>query len=461
MPDTDEFDVDPEAWRKKFWGIDASPKTDTKANPEPKGNGTDAAGGAAILDFPVLAEEAFYGPAGEIAKTIAPHTESDPALLLIGSLVYFGNAVGHGPHHVVEGTPHYPNLYALFVGDTAKSRKGTGDGRLRQIFKVAEPTWYRLRIKSGLSSGEGLIAEVRDPVIKLVKDEEQVVDEGVEDKRLLIVQSEFGGALQALKREGSLLSTVLRDGWDGRDLATLVKHSPLRATSPHISVIGHVTKSELIYLMDQVSMANGLGNRFLFTCVRRSNVLPFGGSLPQQDVTRLGVEAGFAIERARQIGEVRWSIGDAETPGGAEGWKQIYPGLSGAKPGLIGALTARAEAQVVRLAMVYALWDGSALIEPPHLMAALAVQTYCEASSRYVFGEKVGNPIADAILGALRNAYPEGLTRTEIHALFGRNAPAGLISTALQELQSLGLAEVARRQTNGRGRPTEVWTRRQ
>ena len=232
-----------------------------------------------------MAEEAFYGPAGEIAKTIAPHTESDPALLLIGSLVYFGNVLGHGPHHIVEGTPHYPNLYALFVGDTSKARKGTGDGRLRQIFKVAAPTWCGFRIKSGLSSGEGLIAEVRDPVIKLVKGEEQIVDEGVEDKRLLIVQSEFGGALQALKREGSLLSTVLRDGWDGRDLATLVKQSPLRATNPHISVIGHVTKSELIYLMDQMSMANGLGNRFLFTCVRRSNILPFGGNLPPQDVT--------------------------------------------------------------------------------------------------------------------------------------------------------------------------------
>jgi hypothetical protein len=252
---------------------------------------------------------------------------------------------------------------------------------------------------------------------------------------------------------------VLRDGWDGHNLATLVKHSPLRATSPHISVIGHVTKSELVYLMDQVSMANGLGNRFLFTCVRRSNSV--GGNLPPQDVARLGVEAGFAIERARQISDVQWSTGDAENPGGLEGWKQIYPGLSGAKPGLIGALTARAEAQVIRLAMVYALWDGSALMEPPHLMAALAVQTYCEASARYVFGDKIGNPIADTILAALRNAYPEGITRTEIHALFVRNAPAGSIATALQDLQSLGRATMTRRQVNGRGRPAEIWTYRQ
>jgi hypothetical protein len=470
MPDTEKpFAFDPEEWRKQFGDRGAGAKADTAPRgdgvdptaPELKGNGSDAASGIAVLDFPVLAEEAFHGPAGDIVRTIAPHTESDPALLLIGSLVYFGNTLGHGPHHVVEGTPHYPNLYALFVGDTAKARKGTGDGRVRQIFQAAAPDWCNYRIKSGLSSGEGLINEVRDEAIKMVKGEVQIVDEGVEDKRLLIVQSEFGGALQALKREGSLLSTVLRDGWDGRNLATLVKQSPLRATNPHISVIGHISKAELVYLMDQMSMANGLGNRFLFTCVRRSNILPVGGKLAPQEITRLGAETGSAIERACQIGEVRWSVGVPENPGGAEGWKQIYGALSEARPGLLGALTARAEAQVVRLAMTYALWDGSALIEPAHLMAALAVQNYCEASARYVFGDKVGNPIADTILAALRNACPEGLTRTEIHALLARNAQAGVITTALQDLQSLGRATMSRRQINARGgRPTEIWTYR-
>jgi hypothetical protein len=279
MPGTKKFDVDPEEWRRQFFGNGAEPKADTEPKPDtkPKSDGAaDPATGSGVPDFPALAQEAFHGLAGEIAKTIEPHTESDQALLLIGGLVYFGNVLGHGPRLVIEGTPHFPNLYALFVGDTSKARKGTGDGRVRQIFNEAAPAWCKYRIKSGLSSGEGLINEVRDRVVKTnAQGEERVIDEGVDDKRLLIVQSEFAGALQALKREGSLLSTVLRDGWDSRDLATLVKHSPLRATNPHISVIGHITKSELVYLMDQLSMANGLGNRFLFVCVRRSKALPF------------------------------------------------------------------------------------------------------------------------------------------------------------------------------------------
>jgi hypothetical protein len=441
------YEPDAEEWRELF----GNPKDKTADAAKGDGDSASATPPAAPA-FPELEEGAFHGPAGEIVRTIMPHTESDPALLLIGGLVYFGNALGHGPRLVIEGTPHYPNLYALFVGDTSKARKGTGDGRVRQIFKVAEPLWCGFRIKSGLSSGEGLIAEVRDPVIKTVKGEEKVVDAGADDKRLLIVQPEFGGALQALKREGSLLSMVLRDGWDGRDLATLVKHSPLRATAPHISVIGHITKSELVYLMDQMSMANGLGNRFLFACVRRSKSLPFGGDLSPQDVTRLGARVGSAIERAGQIGEVRWG------PEGAAGWEHIYDTLSEAKPGLAGALSARAEAQVVRLALVYALFDGSASIEPAHLIAAMAAQGYCEASVRCVFGEKIGNSIADTVLAALKDAYPEGLTRTEIHGVFGRNASAGTITTALQDLQSLGRATVIKRPASGgQGRPSEIW----
>jgi hypothetical protein len=199
----DQFNVDPEAWRKQFWGDYAGNNADATAKPNgpgdidevnttPKGSAAgDAADGAEVAYFPVLAEEAFHGPVGAAARTIAPHTESDPALLLIGGLVYFGNALGRGPNTIIEGTPHYTNFDVLFIGETSKSRKGTGDGRLRQIFKVGAPAWAAYRIKSGLSSGEGLIAEVRDPVIKMVKGEEQIVDEGVEDKRLLIVQSEF------------------------------------------------------------------------------------------------------------------------------------------------------------------------------------------------------------------------------------------------------------------------------
>ena len=38
-------------------------------------------------------------------------------------------------------------------------------------------------------------------------------------------------------------------------------------------------------------------------------------------------------------------------------WEAVYPVLSADQPGLLGAITARGEAQTIRLAMIYALHD--------------------------------------------------------------------------------------------------------
>jgi hypothetical protein len=113
--------------------------------------------------------------------TIEPHTESDPIAILLQYLTFFGNAVGRGPHFRVEGDQHFTVLNAVLVGETAKSRKGTSTGRVREIFKVADDEWESQRIKSALSSGEGLINEVRDPVEQEGKNGRELVDAGVDD----------------------------------------------------------------------------------------------------------------------------------------------------------------------------------------------------------------------------------------------------------------------------------------
>ena len=104
-------------------------------------------------------------------------------------------------------------------------------------------------------------------------------------------------------------------------------------------------------------------------------------------------------------------------------WAAVYSALSAAQPGLLGAVTARAEAQVVRLALVYALLDGKSEMDEPHLKAALALWEYCEASAVRIFGDALGDPVADEINRALQQAGVGGMTRTAIRDLFGRNQP--------------------------------------
>lgn len=406
---------------------------------------------------PPLAEAAYYGLAGDFVRLVEPHSEADPVALLAQILTGFGNVIGRGAWFRVEADTHHLKLNVCQVGKTAKARKGTSWGHVKSILGQVDLIWLS-RIKGGLSSGEGLIWAVRDPIVKIQpvrkqgkatgEFEEVMEDAGVADKRLLVFEGEFASVLRVIQREGNTLSAIARQAWDDGDLRILTKNSPAVATGAHISMIGHITVDELKKYLDRTEMANGFGNRFLWLCVRRSKCLPDGGHLQEVEFAPLLRRLVEAVEFGKNAGEMR------RDPDAAAIWREVYPQLSEGKPGLVGALIARAEAQVMRLAAIYAVLDRSCLIREEHLMAGLAVWDYAESSVFHIFGRALGDPLADTILAALQNA-PEGLTRTEITNLFRRNISADRIHAALQLLLRNNLVFVIKVETNGR--PTEIW----
>jgi Protein of unknown function (DUF3987) len=403
-------------------------------------------------EWPVMSEKSYHGLAGDVVKTIGPHTESDPVAILIQFLICAGNLIGNCPYHQIEGTRHHTNLYGILVGDSSKARKGTAAGRIFSFVKIADSQWHSERVKGGLSSGEGFIGEVRDEVKSWNAKERRwdVTDPGITDKRLLIMEPEFAGALAVCERHGNTLSSLIRRAWDGDTLSTMTRSSSLRATGAHISIVGHITIEELRARLTRTDAANGFANRFLFPVVRRSKVLAFGGdALKLETIEALGRRLKAAVECTARTGSVGW------TNAGADVWKTIYEPLSKGQPGLLGAVTSRAEAQCIRLALVYALLDGATNIGLPHIEAALAVWEYCEASAAHIFGASLGDPVADEILRALQCAGREGMSRTAISDLFGRNRSADRIGAALGLLTARGRAKAEVKQSGGR--PTEIW----
>lgn len=394
----------------------------------------------------------YHGIVGEIVRKIEPQSEADPAAILLQILVAFGALVGRGPHVKVEGDEHHCNLFALLVGETSKGRKGTSWGRVRELFSMVEG-WPK--VEFGLSSGEGLKYAVRDRITKTEKNpktgfaEEVEVDPGVHDKRLLVVESEFAQVLRQAARAGNTLSATIRCAWDSGALRTLTKNDPITATDAHICIVGHITSDELRADLTQTDTANGFANRFLFMCVRRSKALPFGGApLSHGDISY------FASRLARAAGVARTRSGVGMTEAARQAWSNTYPTLSEGHPGLFGAVTGRAEAQCLRLALIYALLDESPTIDLPHMLAALELWERAEASARCVFGSTIGDPVADDIYRALK-ANPAGLTRTEISSLFHRNQKAERIGVALDLIKRLGYGRSETEQTGGA--PREVW----
>jgi hypothetical protein len=168
-------------------------------------------------------------------------------------------------------------------------------------------------------------------------------------------------------------------------------------------------------------------------------------------ITMLGKRIKEALEQARTNERVLM------TPAAMERWKEIYKALSIDQPGLLGAITARAEAQTLRLALVYALTDGVGEIDVVHLDAALALWRYCETSAKIIFGDTVGDPLADEILRALRSCLITGMMRTDLYLQFKYAHRAIAIGTALSRLLQLGRVRCERSANPGPGRPSETW----
>lgn len=419
-----------------------------------------------------LSQAALYGIAGDFVRLVSPHTEADEAALLLQFLVTFGVVAGRGPHMLMEQTRHGLNEFCAIVGDTAKARKGTSIRHVAHLFELAlHDTPHKLadsQRRDGLSSGEGLIWAVRDPIYKQEPSKDRttgavvynrvLADEGVADKRLLVEEGELASTLKVLARDGNTLSPIIRKAWDGNTtLTSLTKNFPAVATNPHIGIIGHITRDELRRDLGKVEGANGFANRFLWVCVKRSKELPDGGRLADSELWPLAVRLRTAIDFARQ----EQTLARDETA--AQAWRDVYHDLSEGKPGFVGAVTARSEAHVMRLSGLFATLDLSPVIRIEHLVAALLVWNYCDESADVIFGEDsshqqqvLGDPVENKIRNALIDAGTAGLTKNELRNALSRNIPAQHIQQALEHLERNSAVRCVR-EKGGVGRPAERW----
>jgi hypothetical protein len=420
---------------------------------------------APVVDLPIpepapwpnaLAVEAYHGIAGELVRLLEPASEADPVAMLAQVLIAFGSMAGRAAYFVAESDRHYPNEFCVLVGATSKARKGSSWGRVECALAAIDESWEQ-RVQTGLSSGEGVVWWCRDKTTKRekikkrgepIRYEDVEADPGIADKRLLVLEPEFANVLQVIERHGNTLSATLRLAWDGRPLQTLAKNVGAKATGAHISVVGHVTADELRRLLTSTQAASGFGNRYLWVCAKRSKELPEGGRVDGLTLQQVRQRFADALTFARAQTEMRRDDDAREL------WRSVYGPLSDGKPGLSGALLARGEAHVMRLAMLYALLDCSSTIQAPHLLAALALWEYVDASVRYVFGDSLGDAVADDLLRLLRGC-PGGLTRNDLMNYLGRHQSSERIGRALALLLQHKLVRCERQET--RGRPAERW----
>ena len=403
-------------------------------------------------DLPGRDERMYDCHLGRLALTVGEYSEADPLAVLATLISACGVWLGPGPH-IRAGDDRHPLLvWFLIVGRTSAGRKGASWGTAKRVLKAAGPDFAGPggNIRSGLTSGEGLaeMFVVDDPATDPTAPDPAHhggrtaprpaggLPPG--DVRLLVYEPEWAAVMARMRREGSALSAMLRAAWEGGDLTTLnvkARHAP----ESHVGIVAHISPEEFAAKVSASDMAGGTYNRFLPLSVARSKFLP--------------LSTGADTHLVDELGAITF------TPEAQRVWLRMYVefGADHGEGGPVEQFVARAAPNVLRVAAIHTVLDGTPEIRPDHLHAAAALVRYAIASARAVFGIDPGHR---RLLDYITAAGPAGRTREEIRdEHFQRHKPSSAITAMLAALVDAGhITESKRPRADGRaGRAAQVY----
>jgi hypothetical protein len=393
-----------------------------------------------VYQPPALDEAALYGPLGDFIRQVEPYTEASPAAILGSLLAMLGVEIGNAYYVTPGGRKEPLRINVALVGPTSHGRKGTANHIAERGMEALDTDWSLLRV-SGLSTGEGLIAKL---------------NERHPEKRSFVIEEEFGRLLAVMRREGSILSQVIRQCYDsGGNLEVTTRNSPLKVQGAHVGLCVHVTVAELLNKLNRVDVADGFANRFLWLLVRKSKKLYESNPIPDGVFAEFGRKL-IHIADADRNNPQRIPLADA-----AKGrWCELYDYLDIAQATpLVQEVLARGESLIFRLAGVYSLLDTpqdgvSPVIEVRHLDAAMAVWRYCEESVNTIFRTTTGTHLGDKIMQLLATgAMTQDAFRKHLS-----NEHKQELGNTLRELEAAGKIRRTVRQPGPRGgRPVQMW----
>ncbi len=214
----------------------------------------------------------FYGPLGELTRTIAPHVPWDPMGFHMQALVGIGNYLGY-PRYVEESeNQHHPNLFLALIGESG-SGKGSSLAFVRTLMNQVDADYFDKRVITGMGSGEGLLVKITDEITGMRNGKEEVTRPDSGDKRVLYTEEELGGLLDRMKSRETIETTITQ-AWDSKVMETGVKNDNMRCREPHVSIIGHITKEALDLRLHQELRTNGYSNRWLYMLVKPVALIP-------------------------------------------------------------------------------------------------------------------------------------------------------------------------------------------
>lgn len=382
-----------------------------------------------LLKVPEINKKAFFGLIKEVIETAAVNCEASAVSVGITLIHYIAACIGRKVYLPIGDYILHCRPYSLIVGQSSKARKGMSQSLVKKIFlEIAQINKYLPPIINGLSTGEGLIYLVRDSDDK---------DQGISDKRALVIETEFANILKKSKREQSILSQIIRQAYDGETIATRTRVNSCKATDPHIVILGHITADELKKTIANTTEAtNGFINRFLIINTKREKIISLPPATNIKKIKSIAFDINQILKEfdplSKTIHEMKIDIEAAIY------WDKVYSVLTAESYGIIGELTNRHDHFPLIYAMIFAILEGRFTITELDIERALYWVDYGQQSIRYIFSsveteesQKRINELSRKILSLITD---QPISRSQLYKALDSNVKADRIKESVQYL---------------------------
>lgn len=353
---------------------------------------------------PVQDHGMFTGLLGDIAEEASQGIEADKVGVYGCLLAIAGMLAGRKPYVRIGDRRHPLLIWPLLMGRTGSGRKGDAVASATLPMSTAFLELDDLTV-TGLSTGEGLIWHIRDP------DEKG----GTDDKRLLIVEEELSHIIAVSSKESSTLSGVIRKAWDGGRLQVLTKNSPYSAGWSHITIIAAITPAEFRSRVSNRDLSGGLWNRYLPLFVERRKLIA--------DPEGIGMD--LLTEYSEKICKAVNVVAGRDVIGLSRQARELledefYPEFADLadEEGRVADFMERSPSYLRRVSALTSALAGHKEVPLADLEAAACLVRYSLASARYALDPGKRNPPLDRLRRAVDEAYPDGLSGTEVRNLF-------------------------------------------
>jgi hypothetical protein len=403
-----------------------------------------------------MLDDLFHGPLGLAVWSVWDLTEADHRGIMAALLTMFGNWIGREFYVAVGADRHVPCLFTLLVGPSGTGRKGTAANIAKLFMREFDSTWEEHNIFYSLNSGQGIVHTVKNLDKSARERQGDGGGVGNGDRRAMFCIAEFGDVLRKAEQTSNTLLDTLRDCWDSGALENNSVTHNARIRGAAVSLLGMTTHEDLIERIDLRELATGTWNRVLMIQVDRSQVLPgnpptLGGEHVKDAVDELRAN----VERLRAsylFGCVQGVEKPIKlSPAAAEMAVRLKAAAERGGRSWVDVGNARAYVQTLRVALVYAVADGSRTIEPEHLKAALSLIGHAASGVGSLATGELKDVIAQRILTHMRESPNEALSRTGVSThVFAKNVAADKLEDAIRLLLKLGLLSEHRVSTKGR-----------